>query len=371
MSDTYIRYSSRRSFFHPIGAKAKTYDLLRQLVPLFERVSQEGKERWIMGTLTLDPKRFEGPSEAFDYVTGGRHVSRSINQMLREMGLDPRGRWMYKFECQKNGNPHWHFLMRVPCQYIVKTKNSEPKKRFRLKRSVFPMTRLFEIWGLGGVDITCLYGKPGAGARYVAKAVGYISKEASWPEWVMDRPNESMHATESSNGFYSHLLPPPASAGEPGGLGGLAAKPPKSNRYKAECQAYGATETVAQANARAEGTVELRSSDGATVILHDVKKHECQIFMSYLNHRKMGEVRGADWYKTDVHVSQLGKELVMMRKAWREYEKTQGLGEGSRPAGAGAPILDTDYKTVRQYIEPLTSGQGELYPKSIDRYRYD
>lgn len=124
----------------------------------------------VMVTLTLDPKLFAGPSEA--YGEARKNIGRLIRD-LRRRGVKCSGRWVGVLECHESGWPHFHLI--VEAQFI-------------------PHGLLQELWcsyGMigrrGVVDIRARRrGQTRAGmVQYVTK---YLMKcpKGGWPDWVMN-----------------------------------------------------------------------------------------------------------------------------------------------------------------------------------------
>ena len=60
--------------------------------------------------LTLDPKLFPGPAEAFHYVQAKHVISEFLRSVRRQFGLSGACHWR-ALHFQQNGFPHWHFLV--------------------------------------------------------------------------------------------------------------------------------------------------------------------------------------------------------------------------------------------------------------------
>jgi hypothetical protein len=63
-----------------------------------------------MVTLTIDPKQFASPLEAFRYLGKHRCVGRFV-QDLKRAGVVMSHRWFSILEFQQNGMPHYHLLL--------------------------------------------------------------------------------------------------------------------------------------------------------------------------------------------------------------------------------------------------------------------
>jgi hypothetical protein len=63
-----------------------------------------------MVTLTIDPKQFASPLEAFQYVGKHRCVSLFVRD-LKRAGVAMSDRWFSILEFQENGMPHYHVLL--------------------------------------------------------------------------------------------------------------------------------------------------------------------------------------------------------------------------------------------------------------------
>ncbi len=122
-------------------------------------------------TLTVDRKRFQGPEEAWRYVTEHRLVPR----LMDDLGV----RWWYaglEFQMQTgDGWPHWHVMIDL----------EGPKGRIDLKRAWYLWR---DKWGVGGLDLGKQRDSQDAvtAVRYVTKYVVKYPK-AGFPKWVMQK----------------------------------------------------------------------------------------------------------------------------------------------------------------------------------------
>ena len=131
---------------------------------------RDGLKHWkhvMMLTLTLDPKRYNGPEDAFRSINKERRVATTIKSLHKRGHLGSR-EYTLTVEFHKSGWPHYHVL--VPEQFVGK---------HELQRT----------WGRGVV----WYSKHKM--RSVAHAINYATKyitktdeDGGWwfPDWVMD-----------------------------------------------------------------------------------------------------------------------------------------------------------------------------------------
>jgi len=125
-------------------------------------------------TLTVDPKNFDSPEAAYDFVRKGGYIRR----LLRLLGIDV---WVWVLEFQKNGSSHWHILMDL-------------SSRGRLTRDDLRWCwRTWRgKWKIGGLDLQ--EQKPFVSARH---AVMYITKYLTkpvneYPGWFLKGKHQRM-----------------------------------------------------------------------------------------------------------------------------------------------------------------------------------
>lgn len=125
--------------------------------------------RWVLLTMTVDPKKFSSPGEAYDEIV--RDFPRFNRALKRLNGKDLR--FARKMELQENGWPHWHMIVDLR----------------KLKRSELP--ELDRIWRHGMCNVSFI--RNAEALRYVLK---YCQKGISdgdphefygLPDWVLDR----------------------------------------------------------------------------------------------------------------------------------------------------------------------------------------
>jgi hypothetical protein len=101
--------------------------------------------RWVLLTLTVDPKKFIGPGQAYDEIV--KDFPR-FNRALKKLnGKDLR--YARKLELQGNNWPHWHLIVNLR----------------KLKRSELPL--LEKIWRHGMCNVSFI--RNAAALRYVLK----------------------------------------------------------------------------------------------------------------------------------------------------------------------------------------------------------
>jgi hypothetical protein len=117
--------------------------------------------RPLLITLTVDPKRFDGPRAALELVQAGRKLSRGMGAFLQRYGCGEdlgKGRWMSRLEFQRNGMPHWHVLTFVPKAAV---------RRMPLKDAMTP------FWSMGFSNVQRRFD-----LKYLTKACAYVTKGA-------------------------------------------------------------------------------------------------------------------------------------------------------------------------------------------------
>lgn len=128
-------------------------------------------ERPVMVTLTVDPKRFKTPVEAYGYVKEGRYIARLLD--LLKVGL-----WVYVLEFQKNGWPHWHVMLDLAA---TESGWVDLKKAWILWR---------DKWQIGGLKMSAERTSQTVEVllRYLTK---YLLKVpvGGYPAWVLESKN--------------------------------------------------------------------------------------------------------------------------------------------------------------------------------------
>lgn len=157
--------------------------LRERLIPILETFAHT-----MMLTLTIDPKLFESPEEAYWYVRDKRAITELV-RALRKAGYLITGRFFYVVEWHKNGWPHFHLLVEarhIPHKELARLwgrhrPKTAPKWRGSYARSLKGQSPEF-----GSV----LFSKRAfKSAKHAAcYAIKYMIKqpEQGYPEWVMD-----------------------------------------------------------------------------------------------------------------------------------------------------------------------------------------
>lgn len=157
------------SWWHPQGR--------RKMVQRIEARGMPWLKDWLFVTLTVDPKLFESPRDAYD--TAKDRVRRVIHE-LRARGYEIR-RYAAKLELQGNGFPHWHLLVDT--------------------RAFIADAEVREVWGYGICQVKRI--KPQKW-QYLFK---YVVKEShDVPQWVLDYPRR-IRVFQTSVGFYDKPAP--------------------------------------------------------------------------------------------------------------------------------------------------------------------
>ena len=169
--------------------------LKEKLIPTIAKWSN-----MVMVTLTINPKRFASPEAAYRHVTKNRLISRWVRELNRRGVLKSR-KFFSVFECQKNGNPHWHLLLEAP---------------------FVPHDIALQVWNQLGPDNELStnenpsmgfvwfsapkFKTPEHAANYACK---YIIKPPieGWPEWVLDYVGQ-VRRVSRSHGLFDHLKEP-------------------------------------------------------------------------------------------------------------------------------------------------------------------
>jgi hypothetical protein len=147
-----------------------------------ERVIELGQEHGCSGdvqmwTLTLDPKRWSSPQEAWEWV--GEH--RRVGEMMRRLGVRY---YVVVLEWHRSGWPHWHVLI------------WEPVERMRLEYRA-----ALDAWGLGIVRYSCRWrdehGRWRQQPKPIEWAVRYVTKylckaKEDAPAWVAEKHHVRM-----------------------------------------------------------------------------------------------------------------------------------------------------------------------------------
>jgi hypothetical protein len=149
----------------------------------------------MMLTLTIDPKLFGSPEEAFRYVKEHRCVPRLIRRLASAGFLNSK-QFFAVIEWQKNGMPHFHVL--VEAEFVPHKELAKAWGRFRPKSASkwegtyeedqlkgmapeFGHVRFSRKRSHGGKQ----FASPEHAANYATK---YLTKhpEEGYPDWVLD-----------------------------------------------------------------------------------------------------------------------------------------------------------------------------------------
>ncbi len=135
-------------------------------------------------TLTVDPKNFNSPQDAHDYVKEKGFIRTLLTQYLNIKN------WIWVLEFQKSGNPHWHILIDVS--------HLKGNKPINLER----VWRLWCYkWKIGGVDLS-----KGKTVKTSEHAIRYITKylvkypKEGFPAWFLKMKNVRMIQSSSNVG---------------------------------------------------------------------------------------------------------------------------------------------------------------------------
>lgn len=132
-------------------------------------------------TLTVDPKRFYCPEEAYEHIRNGRLIARLMRALRVRL-------WVCFLEFQNNeggGWPHWHVMIDL---YQLGGW-VDLKKAWALWR---------EEWGIGGLDLSMQKGRKKSRGNDITGAILYITKyltkqpRGGWPEWLLRKKNVRM-----------------------------------------------------------------------------------------------------------------------------------------------------------------------------------
>lgn len=156
-------------WWHPQG--------IRKMVKRLESRGFPWLKGWLFFTLTVDPKRFDSETDAFE---AGKDRLRRVIYELRKRGYEIR-RHAFKLELQKNGYPHWHMLVDT--------------------RDFISEDLVTELWGLGFADVKRIKPKKWRYLfKYVVKGGGEI------PAWVLAYPKR-IRVFQTSPGFFDKPAP--------------------------------------------------------------------------------------------------------------------------------------------------------------------
>ena len=162
------------SWWHPQGR--------RKMVQRIEARGMPWLKGWLFFTLTVDPKLFDSPEDA--YETAKDRIRRVIHG-LRERGYEIR-RYASKLELQGNEYPHWHLLVDT--------------------RARIPDAEVRELWGYGICQVKRIRPQKW---QYLFKYVVKFSQDV--PEWVLNY-KKRIRVFQTSVGFFDK--PAPLGVGE-------------------------------------------------------------------------------------------------------------------------------------------------------------
>lgn len=194
-----------RSSFCPTCTESYGMRLRQRVTPIIESF-----ESVIMLTLTIDPKLFESPREAFEYVRKHRCVSKLVDALFRDGHLLSR-RFFCVIEWQKDTEmPHWHLLVethRVPFIELARLwgkfrPRSAPAWPYSYSRGLRALKGVSPEFGHVRFSKLNFESKQHA-ALYATK---YVTKypEHGFPSWVFDMSEEGKQIKRytTSHGFF-------------------------------------------------------------------------------------------------------------------------------------------------------------------------
>lgn len=126
--------------------------------------------------LTVDPEKFDSPSDAYEYVTGRKLIPNFLNNLKRTAGVQFKD-WICSLEFHKDGFPHWHIMIEV----------------FEAgKAGMIGQENIHRYWGLGGIREEFVRDE-----RHWKKLTGYFGSKGYFceggkdhqlnlPEWALD-----------------------------------------------------------------------------------------------------------------------------------------------------------------------------------------
>lgn len=200
-----VRRSGCRSWFCPHCCFSKGLEVRSRLIPVLETFSSV-----MMLTLTVDPKLFSSPAEAYEYVRNGRLVARLIGALFKAGQLASR-RFFYVLEWQKNGMPHWHVVVESDRVDHVVLRNLWNGNR---PASAGPVEGNAPGFGSVGFSKREFADRRHA-AMYITKYLIKHPKEG-YPEWVLESTVQ-MKRYGTSRGFWPRNESPVEEApGDPG-----------------------------------------------------------------------------------------------------------------------------------------------------------
>lgn len=168
--------------------------LMERLLPIIASFSGV-----LMMTLTVDPKLFADAEAAHEYVSEHQCLALWIKE-LRKRGYIPSGRYIWFIEFQRNGMPHWHFL--IDSKFI-------PIGEARAIWDGFRPVAAGPVQGLrpGFGSVVFSATRKGSNVLSAAKyCMKYVSKmpEGGVPAWVLGK--RCMRRFRASRGFWGCCL---------------------------------------------------------------------------------------------------------------------------------------------------------------------
>ncbi|QDU58326.1 rolling circle replication-associated protein [Aeoliella mucimassa] len=179
-----------KSFFCPECCTGRGWALRHKLMAAVQRWQAS---RPIMVTCTVDPRNFDGPEQAFDYVREKGLISRMVRELRRLYGEEV-GHYFAVLELHESGWPHWHVLIDadfIPHDSVERAWNAAgPAReghRFRMG-----MVKITKPRGFVSKDHAANYS-----TKYLVKF-----PKGGYPDWVLKRQGIFKRYT-ASQGLFS------------------------------------------------------------------------------------------------------------------------------------------------------------------------
>ena len=151
------------------------------------REALAGWKNVLMLTLTVDPKEYSSPKEAYEYVGKSRRVAETIRKLNRN-GLLPNKHFTLTLEFHKSGWPHWHVLI---------------ESRFVCKHKLQEAWKLGNCWVSKG-DFDDVGHAINYATKYIVKTADDDENEFLFPDWVLDYEG-NMRRFSTSRGLCKPL----------------------------------------------------------------------------------------------------------------------------------------------------------------------
>ena len=142
-----------------------------------------------MLTLTVDPKDYASPKEAYEYVGKKRRVAETIRELKRKRLLK-NAEFTVTLEFHKSGWPHWHVLI---------------ESKFVCKHKLQSAWRLGNCWVSKG-DFDDVGHAINYATKYIVKTNDDEEKEFLFPDWVLDYAG-NVRRFSTSRGLCEPLRP--------------------------------------------------------------------------------------------------------------------------------------------------------------------